>query len=68
MAKMDYRIETAVERLAGAGCKIRGVNGTRRVEIPSRGIGIKAWGAADYLAGRGYRIVFQEERRRIEMM
>lgn len=68
MAKKAYTIHSAAQRLANVRCGIDRTQNTGRVVIPSAGIGIKSWGAADYLRRQGYEVVFQDTQRRIAWM
>ena len=38
-------------------CRIGREDCAKCVVVPADGIGIRAWGAADYLAANGYRII-----------
>lgn len=55
---MDYTEQTALQRVVGGKCKVSG----KEIQMPVGGVGIKTWGAIDYLEKKhGYLAVFQTQ-------
>ena len=56
---LNEKLERALRRLMGAGCRIRELDsgsGILSIAVPAKGMGIKAWDAADFLIHRRCRI------------